>query len=164
MSDIDPPPSPLAPPAPLTLPHSLKPPTGVADDSHVTEIEASLHQLLDQLLRRVPGVSGGLVASVDGLVLAAELPPGTGFDPASIAAMSAATLALSNRLVQVTGSAPITWSHQRSNDGQVFVFGISHVAVLTVLAEPAASPSMIQYVGTDAGRGIERLFRGAAQV
>ena len=150
---------PFQPPRP-----PFKPPVVGAEASHVTAIDISMHQLLDHLVERVPGVSAALVASADGLVLASHLPPGTGFDPASIAAMSAAALALSNRLVQLAGPSPVSYAHYRSHDGQVFVFGVAHVAVLTVLAGPTASPSRIQQVGPEIGRGIERLFRGTADV
>ena len=73
--------------------------------------------------------------------------------------MSAAVLGLSNRLVQLMGTAPASFSHQRSSDGQVFVFGISNVAVLTVLADSSAHPVQIQSVGREIGLGLERLFR-----
>ncbi len=133
-----------------------------ADDTHMTDIDVSMRHVIDNVVDHVPGVLGVLVGSADGRVLASRITRNTGFDAASIAAMSAAVLGLSNRLVQLTGDAPASFSHQRSNDGQVFVFGISTVAVLTVLTDSTAAPTQIQLVGQDVGRGLERMFRGAA--
>jgi predicted regulator of Ras-like GTPase activity (Roadblock/LC7/MglB family) len=143
---------------------SLKPPSASADNKRMTEIDASMHQLIDHVVDQVPGVLGTLVSSADGLVLASRVDHNTGLDAAAIAAMSAAVLGLSNRLVQLMGAAPTSFSHQRSADGQVFVFGISSVAVLTVLADPTAQPAQIQSVGREIGFGLERLFSGSANV
>jgi predicted regulator of Ras-like GTPase activity (Roadblock/LC7/MglB family) len=135
-----------------------------ADTSRMSDVEISMHHLLDHVVDRVPGVLGALVSSADGHVLASRLTHVTGLDPAAIAAMSAAVLGLSNRLVQLTGTSPASFSHQCSTDGQVFVFGISHVAVLTVLTDPTADATRIKLVGREVGRGLERLFRGTANV
>lgn len=143
---------------------SLKAGDRSADTSHVTDIEISMRHLLDHVVDRVPGVLGALVSSADGHVLASRLTHVTGLDPAAIAAMSAAALGLSNRLVQLTGASPASFSHQCSTDGQVFVFGISHVAVLTVLTDRAADATQLKQVGREVGRGLERLFRGTAHV
>ena len=141
---------------------SLKGHPRPADDTHMTHVDVSMRHLIDHVVDQVPGVFGALVGSADGRVLASRITRNTGFDAASIAAMSAAVLGLSNRLVQLTGEAPASFSHQRSNDGQVFVFGISTVAVLTVLTDSTAVPTQIQMVGQDVGRSLERMFRSAA--
>lgn len=133
-----------------------------ADRNNVTEIDASMGHLVDHLVDQVPGVIGALVSSADGFVLASRLPEGPELDPPAVAAMSAAALGLSNRLVQLTGDAPASLSHQTSSDGQVFVFGIAGgVAVLTVLATPDADPTQMQQVGREIDSGLQRLFRGA---
>ena len=142
----------------------LKPVELDADDNGMTAIDASMHHVIDHVVDRVPGVTGALVSSADGLVLASRITRETALDAAAIAAMSAALLGLSNRLVQLMGDAPASFAHQRSDDGQVFVFGISKVAVLTVLADPSAHPAQIQIVGREIGLGLERLFRDTASV
>lgn len=143
---------------------SLKNDRSETDNTSVTDIDTSMHQLIDHVVDQVPGVLGVLVSSADGLVIASRITHSTGLDAPAIAAMSAAVLGLSNRLVQLMGSTPTSFSYQRSADGQVFVFGISSVAVLTVLADPTAAPVQIQRVGREIGLGLERLFRGAANV
>ena len=130
-----------------------------------------MRQLIDHVVDQVPGVSGALVCSTDGFVLAARLPatgklgPATdALDPSAVAAMSAAVLGLATRLVQLTGDAPATVSHHRSTDGQVFVFAIARFAVFTVIADTTADPEQIRLVGLEITNGLLRLFRGAAKV
>jgi predicted regulator of Ras-like GTPase activity (Roadblock/LC7/MglB family) len=126
----------------------------------VTEIDASMRQLIDHVVDGVPGVAGALVSSKDGFVLATRLPESA--DPSAVAAMSAASLGLATRLVQLAGDTPVTISHHRSTDGQVFVFAISHVAVLTVLADASADANRIRLVGREITTGLQRVFNDAA--
>lgn len=127
-------------------------------------ISTSIRQLIDHLVDEVPGVTGALVSSADGFVLASRLPSGEHIEPSAVAAMSAATIGLSTRLVRLTGEAPATVSHQRSTDGQVFVFSIAHIAVLTMLTTASADDVQITQVGREVVQGLQRLFRGAAAV
>ena len=120
-----------------------------------------MQKLVDHLVDQVPSVIGALVSSADGFVLASQLPDDHDVDPPAVAAMSAAALGLSNRLVELTGDAPSTMSHQSSADGQVFVFGIAGgVAVLTVLTTSAADRVQMQQVGHEIDVGVQRLFSG----
>jgi predicted regulator of Ras-like GTPase activity (Roadblock/LC7/MglB family) len=121
-------------------------------------VEASMQYLIDHLVDRVPDISGALVSSADGFVLSSRL--ADGIDPSSVAAMSAATLGLSTKLVQLIGSAPAEVSIQRSSDGQVVVFAIPPAAALTVLAKAQADLTRLQIVGREVANGLERLFRG----
>lgn len=130
----------------------------------MSELDASMHRLIGHVVDQVPGVLGAQVSSTDGLVVASRLTHDVGLDASAIAAMSAAVLGLSNRLVQLMGAAPASFSHQRSSDGQVFVFGISKMAVLTVLTDTTAQPAQIHSVGREIGLGLERLFRATADV
>ena len=125
----------------------------------MNEIDTSMRQLIDPVVDGIPGVSGALVSSKDGFVLAARLPADA--DASSIAAMSAAALALASRLVQVAGDAPATISHHRSVDGQVFVFAIAHVAALTVVADATADADRIRLVGREIAQGLQHLFSAA---
>jgi predicted regulator of Ras-like GTPase activity (Roadblock/LC7/MglB family) len=137
------------------------------------EITHSMHQVLDHLVERVPGVIGALVSSADGFTLAARLPvhvdSETGIevdaiDSAGLGAMSAAALALSNQLVKTSGESPADISLHRSSGGQVLILPIAHIAVLTMLATVGADVQQLTLVGREATAGIQRLFRGAATV
>ena len=101
-----------------------------------TEIIGSMRYLLDQLVEGIPGVVGALVASVDGFALASNVPvdlPST--DAAGLAAMSAAALGVSNRLVGAVGREPAGELTLRSPSGHVVVCRIANVAALTVLTD-----------------------------
>jgi predicted regulator of Ras-like GTPase activity (Roadblock/LC7/MglB family) len=125
-------------------------------------IDDSIHRLIDQVVDAVPSIKGALVSSADGFVIASRLPDDAQFDDAAIAAMSAATLGLANRLVQITGPERATTSVQRSASGQVHVFGVAHVAVLTIMAAPDANSEQLDRVGHEVCAGLLRLFRETA--
>lgn len=125
-------------------------------------VEASMRNLVDHLVDQIPGVTGAQVSSADGFALASRLPLYSEIDPSALAAMSAATLGLANRLVQLAGPQPADVSIQRSGDGLVLVFGIGGAAALTILAEPTADLEQLQRVGGEVSVGLQRLFRGAA--
>lgn len=152
----------------------LKTAAGAADDSDVTaEITESMHQVLGRLVDDAPGVVGAIVASSDGFVLADRLPPENDGDARheqrdvdldALAAMSAATIALSNQLAAVQGPSGASVSHHVSDDGQVMLVPIAHVAVLTLLATPRAEAGVLVRAGHDAAHQLQRLFRGSATV
>lgn len=121
-------------------------------------VEASMQYLIDHLVDRVPDLTGALVSSADGFVLASRLPDGV--DTSSVGAMSAAALGLATKLVQLTGDRPAELSIQRSSDSQVIVFAIPPAAALTVLAQAQADLPRLQVVGREVANGLERLFRG----
>lgn len=136
-----------------------------ADNSAVTaEITRSMHHVLDHLVVHVPGIVGALISSVDGFTLASHLPADSEIDPAGLGAMSGAALALSNQLLKTRGESPATVSHHRSDDGQVLMLPVEHVAVLTLLATGDADTQQLTMVGKEATAGIQRLLRGAAAV
>ena len=128
------------------------------------EIEASIRHLLGELIERIPAVTGALASSADGFLLADRVPAGDGVEVSSVAAMSAAAVGLANSLTSLTGDAPADFCHQRSVDGQVFVFRIANIAVLTVLTDAQANPEQIRLIGTEVAKGIQRLFRSTALV
>lgn len=128
------------------------------------QIEASIHRIIGELVERLPAVTGALVSSADGFALASRIPDGDGVDISSVAAMSAAAVGLANSLVGLTGDAAVDSCHHRSVDGQVFVFRIAHIAVLTVLTDANADAERIRLVGREVAHGLQRLFRSTANV
>lgn len=133
-----------------------------ADDTVAPELGAAMQHLIDHVVDQVPGVTGAVIASADGHALSARLPGSADDGRHSIAAMSAATVGLSNRLVQLTGASTMTSSHHRSADGQVFVFAIERVGALTVLADDTADPEQLRQVGREITGALHRLFVDAA--
>lgn len=123
-----------------------------------------MRELVNEFVARVPAVTGALVSSADGFVLTSRIPDGDGVEIAAVAAMSAAAVGLGNSLIGLTGDAPVDYCHQRSVDGQVFVFRIAHIAVLTVLTVANADPEQVRLIGTEVAKGLQRLFRSTANV
>ena len=146
---------------------SFKPPTPGTDIPGVTpEIAASMRYLLDQLVSGIPGVTGALVASVDGFTLAEHVPPHgpngpAQVDPAGLAAMSAAALGVANRMVGAVGTEPVRDATLHSPSGYVVVHRVGSMAALTVLAEPDVDVARVHLVARELANGIERLLRGA---
>lgn len=123
-----------------------------------------MRHLLGELVDRVPAVTGALISSADGFALASRIPAGDDVEISAVAAMSAAAVGLANSLTGITGDAPADVCHQRSADGQVFVFRIAHIAVLTVLTDAQANPEQIRLIGAEVAKGVQRLFRSTALV
>jgi predicted regulator of Ras-like GTPase activity (Roadblock/LC7/MglB family) len=119
-------------------------------------IEASMQGVIDHVVDGIPGVIGALIASTDGFVIASRLPQRDELDPSAIAAMSAASLALATRLVQLHGTAAAATAVLRSSQTQVCVFAVGTSAVLTILAESGADTERIDRVGYEVSWGLVR--------
>jgi uncharacterized protein len=119
-------------------------------------IEASVRELIDHVVDGVPGVLGALVATTDGFLIASRLPENEGFDPAAVAAMSASSLALASRLVQLAGPTPAKTVLHRSAQAQVCVFAVGTTAVLTIVAESRADTERIERIGYEVAWGVVR--------
>jgi predicted regulator of Ras-like GTPase activity (Roadblock/LC7/MglB family) len=115
-----------------------------------------MRELIDHVVDGVPGVLGALVGSTDGFLIAARLPENDLVDPSAVAAMSASSLALSTRLVQLAGTAPATTTVMRSSVTKVFVFALGPTAVLTILAERWADDERIERIGYEVSWSLER--------
>lgn len=129
-------------------PEALPPPAPPA-------VDATVQRLVDHVVEGVPGVLGAVMASADGFVVASRLPAHMPLDSAAIAAMSAATLGLANRLVGLGGRSPVAISAFRSPDAQVFVFSIGGAA-LTVIAAATADTARIERIGREVAIGLTR--------
>lgn len=133
--------------------------TGTPDAGDVT---TSMLRLLDHVVAHVPGVVGAVVSSADGFVLAGRLPERATADAASIAAMSAATLGLANRLVQAVAPGPSRVAEVRSEAAHAYVFAVADAATLTLLATPESDRPQVMAVGREISAGLVRLLRGTA--
>jgi predicted regulator of Ras-like GTPase activity (Roadblock/LC7/MglB family) len=121
----------------------------------MSEIDRPMQQLVDHVVDGVPGVVGAVLASADGFVLASHLPESEQpLDAAAIAAMSAASLALATRLVQLGGSSPADLCIHRSPEAQVCVFAVGGSAALTIIAERDADTDRIERIGREVARGL----------
>ncbi|MFY1687205.1 roadblock/LC7 domain-containing protein [Plantactinospora sp. WMMB782] len=92
--------------------------------------DAALLAELHRLRRAVPEISGALLAAVDGLLIAGDLP---GTDPHHVAALSAANLGIGDRFAQLVGDGPLRESVVRGADGCVVVYPAGENGILTVV-------------------------------
>ncbi|MEV7782963.1 roadblock/LC7 domain-containing protein [Kitasatospora sp. NPDC088351] len=96
-------------------------------------METELLAELRTLRHRVPHLAGGLVASVDGLLVAHDT---HGTEPSGLAAMTAASLGLAQRLADTTGQGEFRESLVRGENGYVATYTAGGSCVLTLLAHP----------------------------
>ena len=115
-----------------------------------------MRELIDHVVDGVPGVIGALIATTDGFLIASRLPEDEVFDPSAVAAMSASTLALGTRLVQLGGPTPAKTVLHRSAQTQVCVFAVGTTAVLTIVAEGRADTERIERIGYEVAWGLVR--------
>ena len=126
-----------------------------------TSLREALDRVLSRMVQRVPGVTGAVISSADGFVLAERLPPESEHDGAGVAAMSAAALALADRMVRLAGGRPALMSSIRSDDGDVYVFAIGRKAVFTIVSDMSADAEQVRLIGDEVAVGLEALFTGS---
>jgi len=85
------------------------------------------------LREQVPGVTGTLVAAVDGLLVAADTDTET--DTGHLAAVAAASLGTARRIIGVTCRGALGRAVIYASRGHVAVYAIGDVALLAVLGD-----------------------------
>ncbi|MFI6444751.1 roadblock/LC7 domain-containing protein [Kitasatospora sp. NPDC050543] len=118
---------------------------------HLIALETDLLAELRALKNRVPHLAGGLVASVDGLLVAHDT---HGTEPTGLAALTAAALGLAQRLADATGQGDFKESLVRGEHGYVATYAAGSVTVLTVLALPDVNVGRLHL---EARRSAERV-------
>ncbi|MDQ0843210.1 MULTISPECIES: roadblock/LC7 domain-containing protein [unclassified Streptomyces] len=113
---------------------------------------------LKRLRARVPQLTGGLAASVDGLVLAADTA-----EAESVAALTAAALGVALRLTEATGQGGFKELLVRGEAGYVATYAAGSSAVLTVLAEPRINVGRLHLEARRAGARIGALVDAALE-
>ncbi|MGW2561419.1 roadblock/LC7 domain-containing protein [Streptomyces sp. NPDC001514] len=119
--------------------------TGVLDELH-------------RLRTRLPQLTGALAASVDGLVLARDIPDA---EAESIAALTAAALGVALRLTEATGQGGFRELLVRGESGYVATYAAGSAAVLTVTAEPRVNVGRLHLEARRAGARIGELVDNA---
>ncbi|MBB0232728.1 roadblock/LC7 domain-containing protein [Streptomyces calidiresistens] len=118
-------------------------------------------ELLDELRRlraRVPGVTGVLAASVDGLILAHDtVDP----EPESTAALTAAALGVALRLADNTGRGAFRELVVRGDHGYVATYAAGPNAVLTALAGANTNVGRLHMEARRAGLRVAELVERA---
>ena len=107
--------------------------------------QKSRAQIIVERLREMrgssPDIEASAVVSVDGLILASDLPPTTEED--RVSAMSAALLSLGERIAQELRRGTLDQVFIRGAEGYVFLMAAGEEAVLTVLARREAKLGLV---------------------
>ena len=102
-----------------------------------------LEALLRELLRRIPELEAAAVVTMDGLPMAAALPPG--MDEDRVAAMSAALLSLGERAAEGLGRGELSQVHIQGEHGGVWLLSAGDDAVLVGVSVPDAKAGLVLY-------------------
>ncbi|WP_460367238.1 roadblock/LC7 domain-containing protein, partial [Actinocorallia lasiicapitis] len=114
--------------------------------------QAAVGAELAALRRAVPHVTGALVASVDGFLLACDLPEG--LEPDTVAALTATELSLATRVVATVADGAFEEVVIRNSRAQVAIYAAGPRAALAVLAGPQASLGLLHLEARPAARTI----------
>ncbi|MFI1913201.1 roadblock/LC7 domain-containing protein [Nocardia sp. NPDC020380] len=107
---------------------------------------------LRTLRERVPQLTGSLVASTDGLLIAHDLP--AHIEPTGMAALTAAHLSLSHRLSVTAHGGGFQEVVVDSAEGHVVIYAAGWTASLTVLAGPGVNVGRLHLESRPAARTI----------
>jgi predicted regulator of Ras-like GTPase activity (Roadblock/LC7/MglB family) len=107
------------------------------------------HDLLTEmrgLREQVPGVTGTLVASADGLLVVADIDPGA--DPQveadSLAAIAAASLSVARQVVRVGRQGTLGRAITYASRGHMVVYAVGVAALLAVLGDEGMDMGALQ--------------------
>lgn len=105
--------------------------------------KSRVDQLTNRLrdLQRTEGVEASAIVSADGLTIASALPAGT--EEERVSAMSAAMLALGERIAGELGRGTLEQVYIRGKDGHVLLMSVGEEAVLTLLAREDAKLGLV---------------------
>jgi predicted regulator of Ras-like GTPase activity (Roadblock/LC7/MglB family) len=116
-------------------------------ESPEPEAKAVKALVLDQLLAlraEVRSVTGSLVATSDGLLVAADL-PNLPDRPEQVAALTASLVGLAQYAVDVTGTGALTDALARGSHGYVAAFALDGAATLTVVADAGLNIALLHH-------------------
>jgi predicted regulator of Ras-like GTPase activity (Roadblock/LC7/MglB family) len=122
-------------------------------------VEADVLDELKRLRTRVPLLTGSLAASVDGLVLAQDLPD---VEPEGLAALTAAALGVAHRMAEATRRGDFCELLMRGSLGYVASYSAGPTAVLTLLADDRANVGRLHLEGRRVGTRIAEVVAARA--
>ena len=103
----------------------------------------TLEKRLDEFISSVPGIEGGVVITYDGLIVARRLKPG--IDEIAVAAMGAALLSVSQRVVRELNKGQFDNVVLTSSDGLIIVTTLTDDLLLLVITSPDAKLGLVNY-------------------
>ncbi|WP_345700124.1 roadblock/LC7 domain-containing protein [Kitasatospora terrestris] len=114
------------------------------------EVQAELRGLR----ARIPHLTGGLVATTDGLVVAHDT---SGLEAESVAALTAAALGVGARLAEATGHGSFRELLTRGERGYTATYAAGAYTVLTLMAGPETNVGRLHLEARRAGARIAAL-------
>ncbi|MEV4344029.1 roadblock/LC7 domain-containing protein [Actinoplanes sp. NPDC049596] len=116
-------------------------------------VDPAVLEELDRLRGRMPELSGSVLASTDGLVIAHDA---HGIEPDSIAALAAAHLALARRFAYAVNHGELRESVVECDRGYITSYTAGPTALLTLVTTGDANLAMVHL---EARRCVRRLVR-----
>ncbi|MFD5950289.1 roadblock/LC7 domain-containing protein [Streptomyces collinus] len=117
-------------------------------------VETDVMDELRRLRTRIPRLTGSLAATVDGLVLAHDVP---GTEPEGLAALTAAALGVAYRMTDAAARGDFRELLVRGSGGYVATYAAGTTAVLTLLAEDRVNVGRLHLEGRRSGARIADL-------
>lgn len=117
-------------------------------------VETDVLDELRRLRTRVPRLAGSLAATVDGLVLAHDVPD---TEPEGLAALTAAALGVAYRVTDTTARGEFRELLVRGTRGYVATYAAGSTAVLTLLADDRVNVGRLHLEGRRSGARIADL-------
>ena len=116
-------------------------------------VDPAVLQELDRLRSRVPELSGSVLATTDGLVVAHDA---HGIEPDGLAALAAAHLALARRFAHAVNHGELRESVVECDRGYITTYTAGPTALLTLVTSGDANLAMVHL---EARRCVRRLVR-----
>ncbi|GAA2253754.1 MULTISPECIES: roadblock/LC7 domain-containing protein [Streptomyces] len=118
-------------------------------------VETDVQDELRRLRTRIPRLTGSLAATVDGLVLAHDVPD---TEPEGLAALTAAALGVAYRMTDAAARGDFRELLVRGSRGYVATYAAGTTAVLTLLAEDRVNVGRLHLEGRRSGARIADLL------
>ncbi|MFG6198324.1 roadblock/LC7 domain-containing protein [Nonomuraea sp. JJY05] len=115
------------------------------------ELRKEVLEEMTLLRERTPDVSGSVACTVDGMQIACDLEGDRG---EQAAALSAALLAMSRRMLTMTGQGALEETLISGTAGFVAFYAAGPNIVLTVLAKPGANVGLLRLEGRKTAAGV----------
>lgn len=117
-------------------------------------VETDVLNELRRLRTRVPRLAGSLAATVDGLVLAHDVPD---TEPEGLAALTAAALGVAHRMTDAAARGDFRELLVRGTQGYIATYAAGTTAVLTLLADDRVNVGRLHLEGRRSGARIADL-------
>ncbi len=125
-------------------------------------LRIKLHDAIGELMRKTQGIDAVAVVSMDGFVLASNLP--VGFSEERLGAMSAAILSLGERTSDELGRGTLSQIFIEGENGYVFLLAAGENAVLNVVVRKGTKLGLVLYDIRAAAAKIAELLQTSLQV